>query len=139
MFPVTDSSQTIIDCLIREVNKYGIQILMNADVKRVVKTDDRLQLLLADGRELTGDYVCIASGGYPKSNMFDWLKQLGHSIEEPVPSPFTFNMPGNTIASLMGITVEKAAVKIAGTKLEEEGPLLITHWGMSGPVILRLS
>jgi predicted Rossmann fold flavoprotein len=139
MFPVTDTSQTIIDCLIREVNKYGIQLLMNADVKTLTRREQNFELLLGDGRQLVSEFVCVASGGYPKSGMFDWLKRLGHSIAEPVPSLFTFNMPGNTIASLMGVTVEKAVVKIAGTKLEEEGPLLITHWGMSGPVILRLS
>ena len=65
--------------------------------------------------------------------------ELGHKIHPPVPALFTFNMPGNPISILMGISVDKALVKIIGTKLEEEGPLLITHWGMSGPVILRLS
>jgi predicted Rossmann fold flavoprotein len=71
--------------------------------------------------------------------MFEWLKETGHSIEEPVPSLFTFNLPKHPISKLMGISVENAKVKIAGAKLEEEGPLLITHWGFSGPVVLRLS
>jgi predicted Rossmann fold flavoprotein len=71
--------------------------------------------------------------------MFDWLRKLGHSIEEPVPSLFTFNMPGHPIAKLMGVSVETARVKITGTKLEQEGPLLITHWGLSGPAVLKLS
>ena len=71
--------------------------------------------------------------------MFAWLKETGHTIEEPVPSLFTFNLPAHPIIKLMGVTVEKARVKIIGTKLVEEGPLLITHWGLSGPVILRLS
>jgi hypothetical protein len=70
---------------------------------------------------------------------YDWLKKAEHSIEEPVPSLFTFNMPGNSITSLMGVSVERVTVKIAGSKLSEEGPLLITHWGMSGPAILKLS
>ncbi|MBC7872999.1 MAG: aminoacetone oxidase family FAD-binding enzyme [Ferruginibacter sp.] len=90
--------------------------------------------------------VCIAAGGYPRLSMFDWLKDLGHSVEEPVPSLFTFNlptgktgMPGHPITDLMGITVTDVKVKITGTKLEEQGPLLITHWGLSGPAILRLS
>ena len=139
MFPVTNSSQSIIDCLITEVNKHGIRILMNAEVRSVEKQNDQFHLTLADARVLTADYVCVASGGYPKSTMFAWLIKLGHSIEEPVPSLFTFNMPGNPVSSLMGVTVDSVKVKIAGTKLEEEGPLLITHWGMSGPVILRLS
>ena len=80
----------------------------------------------------------MASGGYPKSSMFDWLKELGHTIEEPVPSLFTFNLPKHPITKLMGVSVEKAKVKIIGTKLEEEGPLLITHWGLSGPAVLTI-
>jgi predicted Rossmann fold flavoprotein len=94
---------------------------------------------LADGRLLTAEFVCVAWGGYPKSAMFDWIRQLGHSIEEPVPSLFTFNMPGDPITKLMGISVPEAQVKVAGSNLVERGPLLITHWGLSGPVVLRLS
>ena len=139
MFPVTDNSQTIIDCLIKEVNRLGIGIYMNAEVKKLERKDDSFLLILGDGRELLADFVCVASGGYPKATMFGWLKTLGHNIEEPVPSLFTFNMPGNAITSLMGVTVEHVVTKIAGTKLEEQGPLLITHWGMSGPAILKLS
>jgi predicted Rossmann fold flavoprotein len=71
--------------------------------------------------------------------MFEWIRKPGHSVVEPVPSLFSFNMPGNPITTLMGVAVNEAQVKIAGTKLIEKGPLLITHWGMSGPVILRLS
>ena len=71
--------------------------------------------------------------------MFDWLKELGHTIEEPVPSLFTFNLPKHPITKLMGVSIEKAKVKIQNSKLEEEGPLLITHWGLSGPAVLRLS
>lgn len=139
MFPITDSSQTIIDCLLKEVNKYGVEIMMNADVKEVTKNENYFQLQLADQRILTADYLCIACGGYPKSSMFDWLKKLGHSIEEPVPSLFTFNMPNHPITKLMGLSVENAQVKIIGSKLEQSGPLLITHWGFSGPAVLKLS
>ena len=71
--------------------------------------------------------------------MFDWIRDLGHTIEEPVPSLFTFNLPGHPVTALMGISVPRVKARIAGTKLEQEGPLLITHWGLSGPVILRLS
>ena len=85
------------------------------------------------------DFICLASGGYPKPFMFDWILQSGHSIEEPVPSLFTFNMPGHLITSLMGISVPDAQVKITGEVLKERGPLLITHWGLSGPAILKLS
>jgi len=139
MFPVTNSSQTIIDCLMKETNKYGVNILMNAEVKQIKKVGEEFEIIFANGKLETADYVCIASGGYPKSIQFEWLKNLGHTIEEPMPSLFTFNMPGNSITALMGVVAETAAVKIIGSKLTEQGPLLITHWGMSGPAILKLS
>ena len=143
MFPVTDSSQTIINCLLREANKFGVEILMNREAKNLSRVNGEWTIRLSDSQLLTSDFVCIASGGYPKSSMFDWLKELGHAIEEPVPSLFTFNLPRHPITKLMGVSVEKAKVKIipmaTGTKLEEEGPLLITHWGLSGPAVLRLS
>ena len=139
MFPVTDSSQTIIDCLLKEANKFGVEILMNKEVRGLSMLNGQWSIKLSDSRLLTSDYVCIASGGYPKSSMFDWLKELGHTIEEPVPSLFTFNLPEHPITKLMGVSVEKAKVKIQNSKLEEEGPLLITHWGLSGPAVLRLS
>jgi len=139
MFSVTDSSQTIIDCLVKEANKYGIEILMNTEVKSIKCKGGKFTLGLPGSANLISDFVCVACGGYPKSSMFEWLKSSGHTIEEPVPSLFTFNMPGNSINGLMGITVERASVKIVGSKLSDEGPLLITHWGMSGPAILKLS
>jgi predicted Rossmann fold flavoprotein len=139
MFPITDSSQTIIECLLKEANKFGVEILMNKEVKSLSMINGEWTIKLSDSRLLTSDYVCIASGGYPKSSMFDWLKELGHTIEEPVPSLFTFNLPKHPITKLMGVSVEKAKVKIQNSKLEEEGPLLITHWGLSGPAVLKLS
>jgi predicted Rossmann fold flavoprotein len=142
MFPVSDSSQTIIDCLMKEVNLEKVEIRMGAEVKSVEPrgvAGDGFTVTLADGRTLMADYLCIACGGYPKSTMFEWIERLGHAIEAPVPSLFTFNMPGHPITKLMGISVPAAQVKITGSKLVGKGPLLITHWGMSGPVILRLS
>jgi predicted Rossmann fold flavoprotein len=139
MFPVTNSSQTVIDCLIKEMNKYAVEILMNKEVKEVSMLNGEWSIKLSDSRLLTSGYLCVASGGYPKSSMFDWLKKLGHSIEEPVPSLFTFNLPGNEITKLMGVSVTDAQIKIAGSKLAERGPILITHWGLSGPAVLRLS
>jgi len=139
MFPVTNSSQTIIDCLMGEVNKYGVEILMNKEVVEILRENDQWSIAFKTGGNLKAEYVCIASGGYPKSLQFEWLQKLGHTIADPLPSLFTFNMPGNAITSLMGISVEWVLVKIIGSKLTEEGPLLITHWGMSGPAILKLS
>jgi predicted Rossmann fold flavoprotein len=139
MFPVSDSSQTIIDCLLREVNRYGVEILMNSEVRKIETGNGGFTLHFAGGKELAADYLCIASGGYPKPAMFDWLKELGHTIEDPVPSLFTFNLPQHPITKLMGLSVENAKVKITGSKLEQEGPVLITHWGLSGPAVLKLS
>lgn len=144
MFPVTDSSQTIIDCLLKEANKYGVNILMNREVKNINAQHSIFNIQDSHKELLQANYLCIATGGYPKSSMFDWLKELGHSIEEPVPSLFTFNLPKHPITKLMGISVENSKIKIPipkafGTGLEEQGPLLITHWGLSGPAVLRLS
>jgi predicted Rossmann fold flavoprotein len=139
MFPDTDSSQSVIDCMMSEINKYGIQILINREVKNLQVINNKLKVIFINGEEMDSDFVCVASGGYAKSEQFTWLKDLGHSIEEPVPSLFTFNIPNNYITALMGISVEKVSVKIRGTKLSQMGPLLITHWGLSGPAILKLS
>lgn len=139
MFPVTDSSQTIINCLVQEANKFGVGILMNREVKKIEKQLSTFNLQLSTGENISANFVCVASGGYPKSSMFDWLSESGHTIEEPVPSLFTFNLPNHPITKLMGVSVENAKVKIQKSKLEEVGPLLITHWGLSGPAVLRLS
>ncbi|TAJ58245.1 MAG: NAD(P)/FAD-dependent oxidoreductase [Chitinophagaceae bacterium] len=138
MFPITDDSQTIINCLLKEADKYGVQIRLQCEVQSITAAANGFELQTSAGR-IRANFVCIACGGYPKSAMFEWLRKLGHTIAEPVPSLFTCNMPGNPVTQLMGVAVERAAVKVAGTKLAEEGPLLITHWGMSGPAILRLS
>lgn len=139
MFPVTDSSQTVIDCLLKEANRYNVEILLQTEVRSLKSEREKFQIELSGLRLLTSDFVCIASGGYPKSSMFNWLTGLGHSIEEPVPSLFTFNLPGHSITKLMGVSLENVIVKITGSKLEQEGAILITHWGLSGPAILKLS
>jgi predicted Rossmann fold flavoprotein len=139
MFPVTNSSQTIIDCLMKEVNKSGIQIFMSREVKKMSRVSCQWSIEFANDEIIDADFVCVASGGYSKAAQFTWLKNLGHSIEEPVPSLFTFNIPNNPIKNLMGISIEKAIVKIVGTKFSQQGPLLITHWGLSGPAVLKLS
>ncbi len=138
MFPVTDSSQTIINCLIRETEKLGIEILLQQPIVSIEKESDNFKLTLRD-KIVIADKIIIACGGSPKREGFEWLKKLGHTIENPVPSLFTFNMPNEAIKSLMGVSVENVSVRIPGTKLKTDGPLLITHWGMSGPAILKLS
>jgi predicted Rossmann fold flavoprotein len=141
MFPVTDSSGTIVDCLIQEASKYRIEIRLHHEIKSFDPGESNagFGIHFSNGWEVKADFLCIASGGYPKAPMFDWILRTGHTVEEPVPSLFTFNLPGNEITSLMGVSVPDAIVSVTGSSLKERGPLLITHWGMSGPVILKLS
>jgi predicted Rossmann fold flavoprotein len=143
MFPVSNNSQSIIDCLLSEASKHAVKINTSVEVISVVKTADHFLLEVTDVNktktEVTADYVCIASGGYPKLSGFDWLTSIGHTISEPVPSLFTFNIPDKKLHALMGVSVKHAVVKIPFLKVVEEGPLLITHWGLSGPAVLKLS
>ncbi|MGY8923243.1 MAG: aminoacetone oxidase family FAD-binding enzyme, partial [Flavobacteriales bacterium] len=115
-------------------------IIYQAAVSSLTKEDDRWKINFS--KEPQGqlfDAVVIATGGSPKLQGFQWLEDLGHSIAPPLPSLFTFNMPKNPITRLMGVTVDHAKVKIKGHNIETEGALLITHWGMSGPAILKAS
>lgn len=137
MFPVTDSSQTVIDCLLQEAKKYNIDIRLNTAVHQLSRENEHW-IMDVGNEKLTADFVCIACGGFPKLEQFNWLKSLNHSLETPVPSLFTFNIPDNDIIKLQGVS-SIAQIKIPGTKLMEQGPLLITHWGLSGPAVLRLS
>jgi len=139
MFPVTDTSQTIIDCLLEEARRYDVEIRMQCAVTAIEQAGAEFKIHTAKGEVFHGNYVCIACGGFPKAEQFQWLKDLGHSIAEPVPSLFTFNSPRNSLTQLMGVSVEDAKVTVAGMKLQQRGALLITHWGISGPVVLRLS
>jgi predicted Rossmann fold flavoprotein len=139
VFPVSQDSQSIIDCLTNECTRLGIQIKISSGVKKITPIENGIELELSDLKTLQFDKVIVATGGSPKASGFLWLQHLGHEISEPVPSLFTFNMPGESIIELMGIVVEKALVSIEGMKLKGDGPLLITHWGMSGPAILKLS
>lgn len=145
MFPQSNSSQSVIDCLLQEASKYNVQVKVKTAVKEInsihntATGQQTFTLTLANGNELHADYVCIACGGFPKESQFNWLVQTGHTIVPPVPSLFSLNIPGNSITTLMGISVPDASVKIVGSKLQQSGPLLITHWGLSGPAALKLS
>ncbi len=138
MFPSTNSSQTIIDCLMKEAVENGVTIKLHSEVKELKKGENEWIVFTSGGEVLAANYLVIASGGYPKAAQFEWLLKAGHTIAEPVPSLFTFNLPKHPITTLMGVSAT-ARVKIKGTKLAEEGPVLITHWGLSGPSVLRLS
>ncbi|MCF8464201.1 MAG: NAD(P)/FAD-dependent oxidoreductase [Flavobacteriales bacterium] len=139
VFPKSNNSQSIIDCLLKESKRLGIDIKLGTGIRSVSEKESALELTFMDGTSSDFDKVIIASGGSPNRNGFDWLEAFGHKIEEPVPSLFTFNMPTENIKELMGVVVENTLVSIQGTKLKSNGPLLITHWGMSGPAILKLS
>jgi predicted Rossmann fold flavoprotein len=138
MFPTTNNSQTIIDCLLKEAEKYGVAFMMNTEVKNI-SHNAKWHLTLKNDQILQADYICVATGGFNKKEGYEWLRSLQHTIIDPVPSLFTFQLPGHPICALMGVSVKKVSVKIQGEKLKETGPLLITHWGLSGPCILRLS
>lgn len=139
MFPTTDDSQTIINVLLREANQYKVEFRLNASVEVVVSVENGFEILLADKRKIYATNCCIATGGFPKLSQYEWIRQLGHTIIAPVPSLFTFNAPSHPITQLMGISVPLVKIKIAGTKLMQQGPVLITHWGLSGPAVLKLS
>lgn len=139
MFPVSNSSQTIIDCLTSAAERAGVKVRMGAFVRALEPAANGFRVVLADGSEIIADRVIVTTGGQPKVEGHAWLAALGHTIVPPVPSLFTFNMPGESIRDLMGVVASPARVRIEGTELESTGPLLITHWGMSGPAVLKLS
>lgn len=141
VFPASGNSQSIVDCFLSESARLGINVITNMPVKAIRPVADKLEVEFSrDGHPVrVFDKIIVTTGGSPLRKGLDWLEALGHKIEEPVPSLFSFNMPGENVTGLMGVSVEKALARIQGTKLEAEGPLLVTHWGMSGPAILKLS
>lgn len=140
MFPVTDSSATIIDCLVREANRYGVTVRIKTAVKSVEPVPDGSFLVHIQGQNaVAADKVVIAAGGFSREKSYGWIKQLGHSIKTPVPSLFTFNFREKVFKDLAGISVEQATVSIKGIPYQESGPVLFTHWGLSGPAVLKLS
>ena len=139
MFPTTNDSRTVIECLSHEALRLGVSVRTSAAVRAVHQKDTGFALELGEGQQLLADRVIVTTGGHPKTEGYAWLAALGHKIVAPVPSLFTFNMPAEPIRDLMGVVASPARVRIAGTDLESTGPLLITHWGMSGPAILKLS
>ncbi len=141
VFPVSQDSQSIIDCFLRQTKRLQVEIKTGCGVKAIRPVGDKLELAFTKGGgpKRTFDKIIVTTGGSPKRTGLEWLEKLNHRIEEPVPSLFTFSMPAEPVTALQGIVVEKTLVSIQGTKLKTTGPLLITHWGMSGPAILKLS
>lgn len=138
MFPISDNSQSIVDCLMNEIDKLGVQLKLQSVISKIEKVEDQFVLEI-NKQDNHFDKVIIATGGSPKLSGFDWLNNLQKNIVEPVPSLFTFNIPKDGITQLMGVVASNATVRIQGTKIKHSGPLLITHWGMSGPAVLKTS
>lgn len=139
IFPKSQNSQSIIDCLIQECNRLNINIETGCGLSSFDKNENKYVLNFQNNKTLESDAVIFCLGGLPKKKQYDLFEKHGYQINPPVPSLFTFNMPGNPVCKLMGTVVDPASVKVQGTKLIDNGPLLITHWGMSGPSILKTS
>ena len=140
MFPVTDNSETIVNCLLEGVKTAGVKLISGTPVKSVRKSGTKFLVELKMGEELECDRLLIATGSNPLG--YVWAKKLGHTIEPPVPSLFTFNIKDPRLKDLAGVSVEKVHLKLLETgksKLEQTGIVLITHWGLSGPAVLKLS
>ena len=126
VFPLSQDSHTIINCFLAEVRRHGVEIRMESRIDSLEQLSDY-------------DFIAVTTGGSPKAEGLQWLADKGHEIVSPVPSLFTFQITDEALHALMGTVVEDVMTMIPGTKLRAEGPLLITHWGMSGPSILKLS
>lgn len=140
MFPLSNSSQTIIDCLIGAAKAAGVTLRASSRVTRVARrAEGGFDLTLADGETLFCDRLLLATGGCRTVATGDVAVSLGHTLEPPVPSLFTFHLETPWLRELAGISVESVDASVPGTELRERGALLVTHSGLSGPVILRLS
>lgn len=137
IFPQSNDSQTIIDCFVNEARRLGIETHLQSGVNRLEKNGDKWIVQTRDGHVWRADRVLIATGS--NSEMWRMLERLGHKLVKPVPSLFTFNIKDERISDLAGISVPYAKIKVQDSKLKEQGPLLITHWGLSGPAVLKMS
>jgi predicted Rossmann fold flavoprotein len=139
MFPVTDSSQTVMDCLLDAARNAGVKLKTNCAVDRANKKSGGFELALSNGETLACDKLLLATGGCRTPALGQLAVGLGHLLEPPVPSLFTFHIEKPWLRELAGISLENVVASVPEVKLREEGALLVTHWGMSGPAILRLS
>ncbi len=137
MFPVTNSSSTIIDCFLGLIKKQNTQLLLECEVVKLTPKSSFWELTMKDGVVLQGKKILFATGGLTKS--YSIVEELGHFMEKPIPSLFTFEVEEQWIKTLSGSVAPLAEVSIEGTKFSSKGPLLVTHWGFSGPAVLKLS
>ncbi|MFB9051543.1 NAD(P)/FAD-dependent oxidoreductase [Formosa undariae] len=136
MFPASDSSQTIIDCFLFEAKKHKVDFLTNQSVKTISKIENAWEIE-TNHDHFKAEQLLVATGSSPK--IWNLLESLGHTISQPVPSLFTFNIKDNRLKDIPGVVAQNVEVKVLGTDLYSEGPLLVTHWGLSAPAILKLS
>jgi predicted Rossmann fold flavoprotein len=139
MFPVSDNSETIIDCFLQLSDKYNIRIETGAGVKEICQVPQGFDVHLEKGGKFSSKKVLIALGGHPNPQAYECIRGLGHAVTPLIPSLFTFNDSDKNFKDLMGVSVPNGLVKIASTKLFQQGPLLVTHWGLSGPAVIKLS
>ena len=140
VFPRSQDAQSVVRCLMKEAHRLGISIVTKHCLTGIERDAERTFLLFNNNsKRIETECVIITTGGHPKSSAFEYLSLLGHEIAPPVPSLFTFNINDRSLRDLMGTVVENASIGIVGEKMRGEGPLLITHWGMSGPAVLKLS
>jgi predicted Rossmann fold flavoprotein len=138
MFPVSNKSETIANCFLHLAKKLDIEVITQCEVKKITKAD-HFEFKTTKG-DLEADVVVCSMGGNNKMEGYHLIKDLGHTIISPIPSLFTINLPGEEIKKeLQGIAVKEATVSIEKTKFTYTGPLLVTHWGLSGPAVLKLS
>lgn len=137
MFPITDNSETIIECLMKAAKQVGVDICTECGVESIQPTNPGFSVSLSKGNSINCERLLIATGSNTK--ILTCIKALGHHIEPPVPSLFTFNVPDSILLDLAGVSVAKVEASIEGTNLRQVGPILLTHWGFSGPAILKLS
>ncbi|HAC64138.1 MAG TPA: aminoacetone oxidase family FAD-binding enzyme [Cyanothece sp. UBA12306] len=140
MFPVTDNSETIVNCLMKAAIKAGIKLRNKAKVKSLIKQSEGFEIELKTGEILRSDRVLIATGSNPLG--YSWAKSVGHTIITPIPSLFTFNIKDHLLDNLAGVSVKNVSLQLLNTgkkKYQQTGAILITHWGLSGPAILKLS
>ena len=139
MFPTSDNSESIVNALMDAAQKNQVKILVQHGVKTIKYINEKFEVELNSGEMELFDKVIIATGGNKSSGGLAIAESFGHTVIPPVPSLFTFHIQDNRLTDLTGLSVEKVKVKACGTKLITDGPLLLTHWGMSGPAILKLS
>ncbi|QMW04204.1 NAD(P)/FAD-dependent oxidoreductase [Spirosoma foliorum] len=140
MFPESNTSDTIVDCLLTTARRSGIQVRTSCGVASIRQSASAQWLVdLLTNETIVADRLLIATGGYPQLTSYDWLPAQSEPLSAPVPSLFTFNVPDSYLIPLAGVAVPDAKVYVLGTKQEQRGPVLVTHWGFSGPAVLRLS